>query len=48
MSANPARLLQFDVGVASADGGGTSGSASVYIELVYYCRIYDPVDVAQS
>lgn len=48
LTANPAKLLQFSVGASSGDGGGTSGSVSIYVELVYHCRIYDPIDIAQS
>lgn len=48
LSANPARLIQFDVGVASADGGGTTGACNIYIELTFYCRVYELLDVAQS
>lgn len=42
MATNPLVNTFFDVGIASPDGGGSSGSCSIRVELIYYCTVNDP------
>lgn len=48
IGSDPTKTIRFVVGSASSDGGGTSGSASVYVELTYYVRFYELLTVASS
>lgn len=42
MNNSPPEVAHFDVGVASADGGGAAGSCAIRVELIYYCTLTEP------